>query len=974
MLGNHNQNLQTLLKSCVIASVILLSSTHAQLEQVDPSDIYLTFYYKEEEAKKLRTEKQYKKALKEYQEAQKLLRNIHVYHATWRPKIIKNANVRLNKSIEEVNKLIVQEKETKKGHPELIDVSTAPAPSKPDSSNKNLTEIRAEIQKNKDAITEKEAKIEISKRSIATRADLNDMIDEKNKRIRELEASNKLDQESANRQVATLNSEISDLRLQLSKPIKSPELNKLNRKVKKLEGQLSTLESENSELRQSISSHEKAAASAEAEIEELYQTSEKRKEEIDAANKKIESFDNQLISLEKQKNDSTEALSIAINQLNENKNTGPTDFLFGGDEGREIEKLQEKQKRIVSDLNTINEDKEAEISFLEEHTKLLKESLEVAQKRLADANKLKEEQVSLAQSKQEEIDNLKKGIQKSEFRKNEIKSSVTFDVENPIVEQLKNEIDELRKENELLLGRPLQSDLLAAETEIQKVKEEKNLILNTINDNSERYDLALVRVSTLQDKLEETRKVMHEFENNVTEERKTNSDIISSQRKRIALLSEELTDTQRLLTTAIAKVEKLTTLKSEADARYAELETEYEGLLAENEHLRTMIDGNSNADKLKREFANLKKEYYAQRTAYEKLLKSNTQTKENLAIARKQYIISKSSVGKAQQIIDLEVLKADKLRTQLVVAQNKLANENPEVVNRSSEEIKTLRSLVDRQLKLQDNRKQVRNIILAQAQRLAVDDADFRRALGLLETQEIVLTEYQQQILNPDSAADSVFIAPSNSTPEQREKAEAELSQKVRQHSTYGKEAYEKGRFVAAEEFFNLNIDNHPGHIPSILNVGLCRVRYGEVNADPTAIDDAIESFEDAIAISGEQKLSYAHQMLGYCYFLKNEHEIAAVEFQTSLTANPDNATAHIYLATISANNNDLKASENHLKSAIKIDATRNEPHSNLAILYKNQSKYELAWQHYKTALDKGAKPNSLLEGEIKKALPSIFN
>ena len=84
--------------------------------------------------------------------------------------------------------------------------------------------------------------------------------------------------------------------------------------------------------------------------------------------------------------------------------------------------------------------------------------------------------------------------------------------------------------------------------------------------------------------------------------------------------------------------------------------------------------------------------------------------------------------------------------------------------------------------------------------------------------------------------------------------------------------SYSNQRFLAAREVFESILDEHPGHVETILNLGVVHMKNDEIGL-------ATGSFNDAIVIRGEF-LPFAHFMLGVCNYKLAQREPPGEERQ----------------------------------------------------------------------------------------------
>ena len=166
---------------------------------------------------------------------------------------------------------------------------------------------------------------------------------------------------------------------------------------------------------------------------------------------------------------------------------------------------------------------------------------------------------------------------------------------------------------------------------------------------------------------------------------------------------------------------------------------------------------------------------------------------------------------------------------------------------------------------------------------------------------------------------------------------------------------FAKDDFQAARGNLELIIEEDPGAWPSMVNLGIVQNRLG----DPS---EAAKNFKQAILVAGEQKVPYAHFLLGDAYYKTELYPEAQSELQSSLSMEPENAKAHVILGNIAGRSGDYQNAEYHFKEAITLDPTLHEPHKNLAVLRYREKKLTEAKVHYRDALRLGAPADPALE------------
>ncbi len=919
----------------VLSALILFNTASAQVEGLNPSDMFFTVYNYEKEGKRLLQEGEFDNALEKFSKAKKLLTSININFASWNPRIVTKAHDRIT----ELSKTVEAQKLAKiravPDGPGLIPaiaksgrVDAVKARVDKQIKELGLQERVNRVKETEVKLAESQAALQKLKESEATRAGLLQMLKEKDAELVNARAAADSKNTKADQKSKRLQEEIEALRKQ----------------VEAMGTQTSFLQQDKllGDKQAEITAMRKQAELASAKIARLEKYVAEGNEILAKDTEKSEliaKLRDEASVLETAKTQAETRLEAVMLQTESSERNGSENLA-------QVVALEKEIARLAGQYEKKLGQKEAEIIALK--------TVEATEG--APSEELLAAKNTLAQAKQR-ITALQKQVE---------------GVESEEIRVLKADILALQQERELLVMRPKESEILTLKDDLKEVRAEKAGLTKALGNNHEKYLDAVDRIDALQKELASARTITNEFEKNVNNERDISNEIISSQRDRLAESTKKLTETERALAQEKSKASKLQILLDQAQGQYADLDQRHNSLLAEHEHLRTMLSGSTEVNYLRRQQVELKKKYEKSRADYELLLNDSNAVELDLALARKQYALVRADLNKARHEIELSTMQADKLRNELIVAQSdiQLAASNPNS-EYSEEEIKLLRDLVNQQVKLQENRQMTRTIILDLVKALNIDDTDFVAALDLAETQEIIYTTEQKKLLAPRDA-DSEFSFEDHASPEERAQAAAEMAGKIAVYDKLGRETYGKGSYAAAEEFFMLNLDENPGHVPSMMNLGVSRLRHAKEGGGTTEdVVAAIESFEDAISLSPERSLPYAHQMLGYSHYLLKDYDEATKQFFVALDLDAKNAVAHVYLANLSIIKNDLKATESHLKSAIEIDATLYDADYNLAVIYSKQGKYKKSLEHYRSALRKGASPDPDLEKALNKALVS---
>ena len=230
-----------------------------------------------------------------------------------------------------------------------------------------------------------------------------------------------------------------------------------------------------------------------------------------------------------------------------------------------------------------------------------------------------------------------------------------------------------------------------------------------------------------------------------------------------------------------------------------------------------------------------------------------------------------------------------------------------------------------------------------------------RNIQGLFD-QELKLTAEESRLL-AEFKIDDDFIF--DDRPEQHEVANAgrSLQQSITLKDQLARRAFSNGRFLAAREVFESILDQHPGHVETMLNLGVVHVKNEDIPL-------AISSFNDALVIRGDN-LPFAHFMLGVCHYRVADLPNSRLSLQRAVDLDNDNAKAYVFLGNVAGREEHDEEAETHFKTAIQIDPTLSDPYYNLAVIYLRKGMKEEALQFYQEALKRGADPNLEFEASL---------
>ena len=132
--------------------------------------------------------------------------------------------------------------------------------------------------------------------------------------------------------------------------------------------------------------------------------------------------------------------------------------------------------------------------------------------------------------------------------------------------------------------------------------------------------------------------------------------------------------------------------------------------------------------------------------------------------------------------------------------------------------------------------------------------------------------------------------------------------------------------------------------------------------------DDEIQAYKKALAIKPDMVAALVG--LGNVYFKKQDYGAAIEQYKKASLITPGDNTIHYNLGAAYSNEGQYKQAAIEYEKAIEIDPKMGDAHNGLAYALYRLEKYNLAWQHLKTAEELGVEvPKDLraaIEHELK--------
>lgn len=278
-------------------------------------------------------------------------------------------------------------------------------------------------------------------------------------------------------------------------------------------------------------------------------------------------------------------------------------------------------------------------------------------------------------------------------------------------------------------------------------------------------------------------------------------------------------------------------------------------------------------------------------------------------------------------------------------------------------ENKVLRETITKQLQVLSLREKSRELLVAAYKRLKLNDPEMESAIKLLdESGTLVLTGEDKALLEklPPSIVDA-SAHPGESVVEHQVRSYVALQEQVNALGKSASDAFDKGRFLAAEQLYETLLEVHPGHYPGHVNLGVIYLKMGRH-------DDAARVLQKAVDFNPDHPTGQF--LLGVAHYREGRDAQAQMAFMSATSLDPAHAQAFFYLGNIANRAGRTNAAIKEYQRALEIDPSLVNVHYNMATAYATAGKLGEARKSYDLAIRGGALPNADLERQLRITRP----
>jgi Flp pilus assembly protein TadD/chromosome segregation ATPase len=507
-----------------------------------------------------------------------------------------------------------------------------------------------------------------------------------------------------------------------------------------------------------------------------------------------------------------------------------------------------------------------------------------------------------------------------------------------------------------LLAAPVQQEMTTLNKRIETLEQEREAMAMALTQSNGAHTEAMARIATLETDLNDMRQKHADLQRNLSTERKVANSVVSGQRRQLDALERELTLKNSELAKANERIGGLMNELKESREAFSQLRDERDSLLQERDQMAALLKLNEagRIQELIEQNMGLAKNLREANEKVDRMFRESNADKDAYTDALRDLAIAKSQINRLHQ----EKREQDK---RLLDLENRLKTEESALaqgqVAADPAEVEMLRDIIRRQLRVQERRRQARDLLVEAAKDLGGKDPRLAQAIELFNAQEIALSPEEQKLV-ADKQVDGEFVSPFARDRATVGLATTELNRDIAVFERTAEKSFVAGRLLPTRELFQMILEQNPGHTPSLCKLGIVHLRLDEPSA-------AVDAFRRAVELDGSNP--YASRMLGFSLMRLGELPAAEQEVRRSVKLAPTDAKSQMLLATLCYRLGRAGEAESHFKAAITADPMPSEPYYNLALLCSRDRRMEDAKTYYQQALERGAVPDPALEKKLAK-------
>ena len=465
---------------------------------------------------------------------------------------------------------------------------------------------------------------------------------------------------------------------------------------------------------------------------------------------------------------------------------------------------------------------------------------------------------------------------------------------------------------------------------------------------------ALSRNAILEADLKVMQQKRADLDRDLKAERNIANSVVSGQQSQLLALENEHIQKNGELKKANQRITGLIDELQESKDAFSALRDERNSLLQERDQMSALLKLNEEGQiqDLIQQNMGLAKNLRQASEQVARLNVDNNAAKDDIIDALRDLAIAKTQINNLHQERREQDNRLTELEKRLRGEENALSSGKIAV---DPAEIAVLRDIIKRQLRVQERRRQARDLLITAVKDMGSKDERISEAVNLFEGQEIQLTAEEQRVIAAKQV-DGEFISPFAQDRATVGRNTADLNRDIAVFERTAEKSFTAGRYLPTRELFQMIVEQHPGHIPALCKLGIVNLKLQDTSA-------AIDTFQRAVELNSNN--SYAYRMLGYSFMLSGNLTSAEVHANRSVELTPNDAKSQLLLAAIYYRMGRKSESESHYKASIRADPMPSEPYYNLALLCSKNQRIDEARNYYQQALERGAVPDLKLEKRL---------
>lgn len=501
---------------------------------------------------------------------------------------------------------------------------------------------------------------------------------------------------------------------------------------------------------------------------------------------------------------------------------------------------------------------------------------------------------------------------------------------------------------------PAENEMKALNQRIAGLEQERDAMAMALTQSRSAHTDALSHSDILQADLKVMQQKYADLDRDLKAERNVANSVVVGQRTQLQSLEKELAQKNTELGKANDRISGLINELKESHDAFDQLRTERDSLLQERDQMSAMLKLNEDGriQDLVQQNIGLAKNLREANAKVDRLNLDNNSAKDDITEALRDLAIAKSQINKLHQEKRDQDNRLEELEKRLKGEESALSKGQ---VASNPEEVAVLRDIIQRQLRVQERRRQARDLLVESVKDMGTKDERIAQAIKLFDGQEIQLSPDEQRLI-ANKNIDAEFVSPFAQDRATVGRNTTELNRDISIFERTAEKAFAAGRFLPTRELFQMIVEQHPGHIPALCKLGVVDLRL----KDPAA---AVDTFRRAVELDPNNP--YAHRMLGFSFMTLGDLSGAEESVKQAVELAPDDAKSQLLLGIITNRLGRTREAESHYKAAITADPIPSDPYYNLARLCSLTKRMEEAKNYYNQALERGAVPDPALEQRI---------